>query len=315
MFTLSYQVSRSIEISVSSTEIDSALVDFKHWPDWSPWLCMDKQATLNYFGTTGSKGSGYQWQGKWVGEGRLSLTSIESSRLGMLLEFVKPWKSTSQVGFDWVENNGQSVTLTWTMDGQLPLWLFFMKATMQAMIGMDYQRGLLMLKDYLETGQVVTDSEVVGIVDTEAQPYVGIRQKCSIDQISYSMEQVIARLHDSVENLSLDSVGPPFTIYHVWDMKQQLCDYTLAYPVKKDLSHKDLPLKLGVRPSTRSLKIIHTGEYKHLGNAWMTGHSRIQNDKTMKLHKKIPGFEIYRSNPEETAAKDLQTEIYIPLKA
>lgn len=314
MFTLNYEVFRNLEIAVPPAKIHSALINFKTWPDWSPWLCMDKQAELNYFGTDGTEGSGYDWSGEWVGMGRLSHTKIEPLHLEMRLEFFKPWKSKCKVGFDFQAKDADNTLLSWWMQGQLPLWLFFMKTNMQAMIGMDYHRGLLMLKDYLETGHVYSDTEVNGVVETEAQPYVGIRERCSFDRLESSMENVFERLQESMEQLSLDAAGPPFTIYHDWDMKKQVSDYTLAYPMSKDLSHKDVPLIKDIRPAVKALKITHTGDYKHLGNAWMTGYSRSQNNHAMKLNKKIPGFEIYVNDPEATASQDLQTEIYIPVQ-
>ena len=36
------------------------------------------------------------------------------------------------------------------MEGTLPIFLFFMKKKMSAMVGSDYERGLAMLKELLE---------------------------------------------------------------------------------------------------------------------------------------------------------------------
>ena len=39
------------------------------------------------------------------------------------------------------------------MNSSLPLFLFWMKEQMQVFVGMDYNRGLLLLKDLVENGK------------------------------------------------------------------------------------------------------------------------------------------------------------------
>ncbi len=38
---LAYQVSKSIEINKSQSEIIDYLKDFKNWPEWSPWIILE----------------------------------------------------------------------------------------------------------------------------------------------------------------------------------------------------------------------------------------------------------------------------------
>lgn len=173
------------------------LLDFKI-RDWSPWHCIDKQTQVDYFGELGSIYSGFRWQSQWVGAGQLTLESISDNALQMQLEFFKPWPSVASATYQLEPLNDNSTELTWSMKGSLPIWLFFMKSIMQAYIGMDYQRGLLMLKDYLESGQVLSDTEVCGVVDVPGIDYVGVRRLCTTGYYWSGHANLLWRVIDSV---------------------------------------------------------------------------------------------------------------------
>jgi len=51
-------------------------------------------------------------------------------------------------------DDGDQTKVTWTMNGCVPIFLFFMIGMMKAWIGMDYERGLMMLKELAEKGKV-----------------------------------------------------------------------------------------------------------------------------------------------------------------
>ena len=312
MFKIALKVLRSIIIEKPLPQVRQVLSNFKI-REWSPWLCMDKQTQLDYFGEEGVVDSGLRWSSQWVGEGQLTLASISDDCLQMHLEFFKPWHSVASVTYKLVPISDNSTEVTWSMSGSLPIWLFFMKSMMQAYIGMDYQRGLLMLKDYMETGQVYSDTEVCGIVDMAGVDYVGIRRVCSTDNIGSDMQEGCAEFMALFGQSGLKQTGAPFTIYHEWNPKTGRCDYTFALPIEAEQRITMPNLLQSSRPSVKALKLRHIGDYKHLGNAWAAAYARIQNDKSLKQDKKQPGFEIYVNDPAETTVKELLTEIYVPV--
>jgi len=44
--------------------------------------------------------------------------------------------------------------VTWSMQSSLPFFLFFMRKSFENFVGMDYDRGLRMLKEQLESGKI-----------------------------------------------------------------------------------------------------------------------------------------------------------------
>jgi len=313
MFSLKLEVSRSILIDKPLPAIHRQLLNFKTWQHWSPWLCMDKQAQLEFFGDDGEVDSGYNWHGEWIGEGQLKYTQITPGALGLRLEFLKPWHSVAKVFFKLKPVTPNSTEVTWIMRGSLPIFMFFMRKSMQAFIGMDYQRGLVMLKDYLETGVVSSVTEISGLVEVSATRYVGVRRTCAIDDIKTSMHSAYADLIANFNKNGFTQTGSAFTICHEWNPISLQFDYTVAFPVTQLKEEKISGLIQAIRPAVQALMIQHTGEYKHLANAWATGNSRLRMDKKLKQNKKQPCFEIYVNDPEYTRPVDLITEIYMPV--
>ena len=96
-------------------------------------------------GTDGQVGSTYAWVGnKEVGEGRMTLTeAAPSSKVGIKLEFIKPFASTNTTTFA-LAPEGSGTKVTWTMDGPMPYVSKLMDTVvgMDRMIGKDFEQGL-----------------------------------------------------------------------------------------------------------------------------------------------------------------------------
>jgi len=104
----------------------------------------------------------------------------------------------------------------------------------------------------------------------------------------------------------------PFSIYNNMDIVKKTCLYTAAIPVgaSVDAGHG---VQCSERPACKALKFVHTGAYRHLGNAWATGMSDMRHAK-MKVDKRNPPFELYLSDPEDTPEESLITEVYMPVR-
>lgn len=306
-------VQASIDITTPIHRIHTALVDFHTWPIWSPWLYMEPDANVTYRGSNGELNHGFDWNGQKIGSGGMTLTSSTVSRIECDLQFIKPFKSQADVAFDLEDIGNGATRVTWHMKSSLPIFLFWMKGTMSGMIRSDYNRGLAMLKDHLEMEQIPSSFTIEDIVDVESLNYVGFQDSTTLSQISNSMGATFAALLESVSSHSIEIIGPPFCIYNQMDMKRSECDYTAAMPTAAP-SAITLPFISDKLPACRALKVVHTGSYRHLGNAWyvLMGESRFRK---LKAKKSIPPFELYLNDPGVTAEQDLITELYLPLRA
>lgn len=306
-----YHIERSITIDAPESKVRPAIENFAEWPTWSPWLCMERDAKLDYYGTARQVGHGYSWDGEITGAGGMEIVAVEGSKIHMDLNFLKPFKSKAKVTKE-IRPVGDSQTeVTWHMDGKMPFFLFFMIGMMKAVIGMDYERGLRMLKEYVETGAIQSRCEFVGIVDVPTYQYVGVEGECCADEIGKAMEDTMPRALQLATDGDFEIVGPPGALYHMFDMKKGECKYTNIMPVKSSR-----PVTGGVTGQIapcKAIQVNHYGSYEHLGNAWSTAYAH-QRYKKHKLHKAQCSFEFYPNDPAETPVEELLTEVYLPIR-
>lgn len=306
-----YHVERTIHIEKPIKEVRDSLKNFKEWPKWSPWIIMEPDATLTYSDRQGQVGASYGWSGVLIGAGGMELMDVHDDELKMQLHFVKPFKSQADVGFKLVEDD-TGTKVTWYMDGNLPLFMFWMKNKMQAYIGMDYMRGLLMLKEYLETGSVASYVHIEGVMPVTQTDYIAIPTECSIDDLGSSMQENWQSLYRFIEENKLSMEGVPFSIYHTFDIVKHESKYYSCIPITTDILLEDGWVR-GTLKSEETLKTMHKGRYLHLGNAWMTAMN-FTRMKKMRTKKSPVGYEFYLNNPYDTPEEELVTEIYMPLK-
>ena len=304
-----FNVEKSNTIAAPIEKVYAIVRDFKQWPAWSPWLIAEPDCQVEY----AADGKSYSWDGKIVGSGSMKIDEeVEPNGINYTLTFLKPWKSTSQVKFLFTQE-GQETTATWTMDGSLPIFMFWMKKMMVAMVGMDYQRGLKMLKPYIESGSNPSKLSFPGETQQAACNYIGITSETHMKGIGPCMTQNFTKLKNWLCENKIEPAGAPFSITHRFDMASQTTSCTAAIPVEKLPSPAPEGFICAERPGTSTFAIQHTGPYEHLGNAWSAGMFRARN-KVFAQNKQIDCFEVYENNPEETPAEELLTTVHFPLK-
>ncbi|WP_109832922.1 SRPBCC family protein [Reichenbachiella versicolor] len=302
-------VSRSVTICKTVTEVFTKLNKFHDWKSWSPWLIQEPEAESS----VSEDGKFHSWDGNRIGVGNMLIVDEkENEYVDYDLTFVKPWKSKAKVRFE-LDSRGDDTEVTWIMDSSLPIFMFWMKGMMEALVGMDYERGLAMLKDFVEDGEAHTKLDFQGNSQFQGFKYIGIEANTTKSEVGSSMKKVFGDLMSFAESNKNNIEGDPFTIYHKWDMIKGDIEYTSGIPVK------ELPLDLpegfitGEVPATHVYSIKHTGPYEHLGNAWSTLYN-MQQSKVFKTNKKIHPFEVYTNDPSEVDSNQLETVVYFAVK-
>jgi effector-binding domain-containing protein len=308
-----FRVERSIDVRAPAEKVFDSLEDFEQWKAWSPWLCMEPGAQVQIQG----KGSGasYAWDGDIIGKGTLTHRGLQRPvRLRQSIQFAKPFRSSAEVGFELAEAGGQT-TVSWRLDGRMPA---IFGRFMNAWIGMDYERGLRMLKEYLETGRVNSTCEVKGIVNRPKTFYVGRDHACRIDDLGRAMERAFPALMDAMRNAGIVTAGAPFSIYRKFDLNRRECAFTVALPMAQEIP-AGTKWPTGYKPGTmiehRAFLVEHRGSYEHLGNAWSTGmqHLRMSKSKAMKLRQRLPPYEVYIKDPQSVPSTAIVTQIHWPI--
>jgi len=273
-------VSQSKEIAKPVREVFEKVRDLHGWAEWSPWMIADPECKVT------NQEDGYAWDGEICGSGSMVAIGDDPDKsIDFDLSFFKPFKSSAKVKMLF-EESGDGSKVTWTMDSSLPFFLFWMKKSMEGFIGMDYDRGLNMLKDLLELGEIPSELKFVGKETFSGLKGIGLKRECAMDEIGEQMGADFEKLREVFPE------GRGFSTYSKWDVVKKRVSYGIG--VEVDEVPADLPTGMEVIeiPECEVYSIQHVGPYRHLGNGWSAGmmHGR---SKQFKHRWKIPPFELY----------------------
>ena len=308
---MKYHVERSTQIDASKDAVKSLIVDFNHWNRWSPWTIAEPDCPVTIKGEPATPGHSMHWDGQIIGSGENVIASVEEGHIQYDLSFFKPFKSKAKTGFV-IKEGHDGTTVTWTMDSKMPFFMFFMVPMMKALIGMDYDRGLRMLKEIAEKGQVNAQTTNRGRVDLKGFSYVGLKKTVSMESIGEEMQKDFDRLYeDFIEKHQLQPENW-VSIYPKMDMRKMQMTYIAAIS-DEGLNDQTIPPDYvkGTVSAGKALEIRHDGPFDFIGNAWSMGMMYV---RAKKLKQSGHPFEKYWNDPRETDPEALKTSIFFPLK-
>lgn len=301
---------RSIEIQRSVDEVFPLVFDFHNWIKWSPWHVLDDEN--NY--QVSQEGAFYSWDSKLLGSGQMQrLSAVRNERVESDLLFLKPWKSKSRIVFSARPMTETSCQITWEMHGKMPFFMFFFIKAMERMVGMDFHRGLLLLKDVAEHGSNRCSLKVIGEEELKENQFIGMNFQCSFDDMGMLNQNGFDRLIQFVESEQLEVNGPPATLYQEFNLMKNRVKFTVAIPVLG--APKKLPtgMVVGSFKGGKYFAIELKGPYHHLGSAWSAITMR-ERTKVFKSDKSRPAVEVYLNAPSHIKEEELITMIYSPVK-
>ncbi len=308
----SYHVARSIEIAATPQKVFEVVADFGSWTTWSPWLLAEPDAKVTVSAPANQIGAKYAWEGQVTGQGELVHRQLIPGQLvDDELRFIKPFKTTCSTSFE-LQPSGSGTRLTWNMQGQMPWFMFWMIPMMKTFIGMDYRRGLVMLKDWIETGAIPSRIEVRGSQPVGPLRVAGITGSAPVDAVGSQMEATFRTAREAFERAGIEP-GLPVSVYTRFRVKEGVFEYLSGFELPPG---QRLPaeskLSLWELPPLQAFQVQHTGSYRHLGNGWSAANQLVRH---RKLKQRSCGtFEIYRNEPGEVPEAELVTDIYLPLK-
>lgn len=302
-------VQKSIFIKKSKEEVFNVVNDFHTWSKWSPWLILEKGVTVN----VPSDGKKYEWSGNLVGSGKMAVTKeIENQKVEYDLNFIKPFKSYAKVGFE-LKSKENGTEVLWTMDTKLPFFMFWMKTKMEFFLGMDYNRGLELLKDWCEDGEIHSELNFVGEEVMDATQYIGIKTNCALVDIGKNMKANYTELMTFMNQNNLELLtGPTFSIYHKWDPIKGEASYSACVPVSSVPTSLPNSMFSDQLPQQKMYSVEHKGPYRHVANLWSAQMMR-ERAKTFKRNKKADPIEVYLNSPQETAENELRSKVLMPI--
>lgn len=134
--------------------------DLRKFNEWSPWAKLDPTMKLTYGGPASGSGANFRWEGnRKVGMGRMTVTESRPNDLVRgRLDFYKPMKCTNTQEFV-LKPEGSQTSVIWTATGNAPFVfkLMLVFASVDKMMGKDFEKGLANLRGVVGGSAIVGD--------------------------------------------------------------------------------------------------------------------------------------------------------------
>jgi ribosome-associated toxin RatA of RatAB toxin-antitoxin module len=115
-----YAIEKSIVVNASPDKIYNNVADLNNYRDWNPWQKMEPGAKAIISGTPKTVGHKFDWEGKKIGMGSLTIKSLNPPHnVDIELEFIKPWKSIASDNWTLEDLKNGSTKVTWSNHGPL----------------------------------------------------------------------------------------------------------------------------------------------------------------------------------------------------
>ena len=150
-----FRVERSTRIQAPPERVFALINDLQQFNRWNPYLKKDPATHGSYGKTTAGPGALYGWVSNEVGTGSMEITETTApARIGMKLDFVKPFEAHNRVEFLLKPVDG-GTEVSWAMQGPSPYISKLMGVifNIDKMVGKDFEDGLANLKALAEQPQ------------------------------------------------------------------------------------------------------------------------------------------------------------------
>ncbi len=303
-----FHARRKLEIAAPLDSVFATILDFKSWPEWSPWLMHEPEAKLTYSENYQAENGFYNWEGKVVGAGKLTHLKINPGvSIKQQIEFLRPFKSTNQVNWEFEAKDGNTV-VSWEMKGCMPFLFRFMAKKMAPMTERDYELGLALLNGYMNAASPHPEVEFNGREELQAFNYWSIPCNGNLRQLEAARRSSI----ETLQGTGADKVGLALTLYHQFDPLATQYQAEIAVPVGNST-----PLSNYKRHEFQGglyFKMTLRGDLAYLPVGWYALHSHCRMHK-IKLDNMRPALEIYLGDATKiTDGNQFSTALYIPIK-
>ena len=115
-----YNVEKTAIINRSIPEVMKKVSDLNEYAVWNPWQKSEPGSSRVITGSPGTPGHRYAWEGKKIGVGNLTLSSIDDKHIHFDLQILKPWKSKARDNWLFEPWGDGDTKVTWQNSGELP---------------------------------------------------------------------------------------------------------------------------------------------------------------------------------------------------
>jgi effector-binding domain-containing protein/carbon monoxide dehydrogenase subunit G len=310
-------VERSVVIDAPPCAVFAQVNGFRHFNDWSPFVAVLPGAEYDFEGPDFGVGSKITW----------NISEPEPESGSQTIVASTPYKRTdieldlgqggdAQVAYLLQPEDG-GTRLTWTFDTDFGLNLFYryFGLILDRQLGPLYAQGLANLKRIAEELPKVDWSGIdIGATEVPSTTiaYTTGDSTREPGDIAAALAAAYGRVAVFIAANGLQIAGQPIAVSNYWDDRGY--GFDAAMPVSGTPTRGAGPgsaVRMGETYGGRVVRAVHVGPYTgledtyHKVEAFMIAHKLESNGRS---------WEVFVSDPGNTAEEELVTEIYQPVK-
>jgi effector-binding domain-containing protein len=310
-------VERSVVIDAPPCAVFAQVNGFRHFNDWSPFVAVNPDAEYDFEGPDFGVGSKMTWTATDPSAETGSQTVVASTpyeRVDVELDLGS--QGVSQAAF-LLQPENQGTRLTWTFDTDFGLNIIgrYFGLILDRQLGPLYAQGLANLKRISEGLPKVDWSGIdIGttVVPSTTIAYATGDSSREPADIGAALGAAYGRVAVFVAANGLQIDGQPIAISNYWDDRGYGFDAGL--PVSGTPTRGAGPgsaVRMGETYGGRVVRAVHVGPYTgledtfHKVEAFMIAHKLEGNGRS---------WEVFVSDPGNTAEDEMITEIFQPVK-
>jgi effector-binding domain-containing protein len=305
------EMSRSVSVNAPPEYAFEEVNSLEKWNEWSYWNSIDTAVKINYGDKREGAGAFYTWDGKVLGQGKLTTTeSVPNSSIKQDLEFTDNGVANAWYDFK-PSGDSTKVTLGFSTDfGMNPIARWMWPLMMKSEMNKAFEHNLLKIKERAESKPKFS----IAITEENTTPvsYIGLNHTMSpkdTKAVAAQMGKMYSELFSVLKKSNVQPTGPAFCLFPKYS--EESMDFVCAIPV--DGAAK-LPAKYSIMQTAggRAVKTVYTGSYDNMQPA----HDELNKYIAYKkLEYNGPAWEVYVTDPmvEKDPSKYV-TEIYYAVK-
>ena len=318
-----YDIKRTQLVKAPIDLVFNNVNDFKNWESWGPWFDDDPTIKTSYPEQTSGVGASYSWTSK-DGPGNMKTIDLKPNKsIAQQLQFSDYEPTETNWSF---EKTPEGTNVTWNMKAdQVPFMFKFFGAIsggMDNMLGPMMEKGLTKMDSVMQIEaksyktKMANNAFRIGDItehDLPAQKFIGYPHKAKMDHEIMTrlfMESMPKAGMYAAQHLK-EGEYTPAAVFTSWDEEKGEVEFMIGLVITKDLK----PDGAMISKELPAGKTIMVSKYGNYGTGDEQAHMALDKYILDKgWNKKDIIWELYVNDPTTVKPKDIQTDIYYPIK-
>ena len=310
----SVHVQRAVTIDAPAATVFALLTDARQVEQWSPWTVSENVAT-QVEGPIRGVGATLRWNSPAGGSGRQAI--VESAPYERVVTELSaggkgPFASTFTLA---AGEGGTRVRWAFGADFGINLVQRYSGRLLGGRIGRDYEQGLANLKSLAESLPRADWSDLqIEHMDVEPAQiaYLTTSSLPDSEAVSEAMGEAYFRILSFMDRHDLQEAGAPLSISRKFSGSRLVFDAAIPLRgVSEGTPEADNGVRLGRTYGGPAIRALHLGPYGELPGTYEKIAAYLA---AYGIERNGDAWESYESDPARTAAADLKTYVYYPVR-